>query len=78
MTLSNTEQEMVWINAWNDLAALIQQYPDAFILTPDFTEVSKEEAESWIQRSAYESNTISFRADYFKGITSIFIHQEPA
>ena len=64
---------MVWVNAWNNLYDLIEKFPEGYVLLPGFQETSKEEAEGWIQDSAYESKRIEFKVDYFKGKKSIFI-----
>ncbi|MDE1461030.1 hypothetical protein [Spartinivicinus poritis] len=78
MSLSNTEKEMVWVEAWNDLYDLIEKYPGGYILLPDYIETNKESAEGWIQNAAYESNRIVFNIEYFKGKKSIFINKTEA
>ncbi len=77
MTLSNSEQEMVWVDAWNDLYELIGKFPEGCILLPEFQEATKEEAKGWIQDSVYKGNRIEFKVDYFKGKESIYINLLP-
>lgn len=75
MTLSNTEQETIWINAWNEIHELVLRLPDSYILLPEFQEVTCEDAKSWIQDRAYESYKIKFSIDFYKGKKSIFINK---
>ena len=75
MELSNTEQEITWLDAWSHFYTLIEQYPNGYILLPDFKETNKEEAKGWIQAAVYESYRIEFSVEYFKGQKSIFIHK---
>ncbi len=65
MTKSNLEQEMVWINAWNDLCDLITLHPDAYILLSDYKVVSEDEAQGWIQDAAYDDYDLEFSMIYF-------------
>lgn len=76
-TMNNTEQEEVWIAAWNDLADLIDENPGAYILLPECMEASKDEAQGWIQDAAYESNRVKLKVAYFKGKKSIYINKTP-
>jgi len=73
MSLNNAEQEGVWIDAWNDLSDLLDEYPKAYILLPDYKIVNREEAEGWIQDAAYGSNRIKFEIIWFKGKRSVFL-----
>jgi hypothetical protein len=76
--LNNAEQEGVWIDAWNVLSDLIEEYPNSHILLPEYKEANKPEAEGWIQDAAYGSNRIEFRVNWFKGKKSIYISKIPA
>ncbi len=77
MTLSNLEQEEIWIEAWNDLYDLIEKHPEGYILIPEYRQVSVEEAKGWVQDTAYSSQRICFSIDYYKGKKSIFIKKVP-
>ena len=73
MQLSNSEIEMIWIDAWNDLYDFMKQYPEGYILIPKYIEVSKEDAEGWIQDTVYSGSGVKLTIDYYKGIMSIYI-----
>ena len=78
MTLSNLEQEETWLNAWDDLDVLILKNPDCYILVPEYVEVSLDEAQTWVQEAAYESNRIKLSVEFYKGKKSILIDKEAA
>lgn len=78
MSLINSEQEMLWVDGWNSLYEYFDSYPDAYILVPEHKEVSLEEAQSWIQDSAYCSYATKFSISYYKGKKSIFLYRELA
>ncbi len=78
MTLSNSEQETLWVGGWNSLYEHVDSYPEAYILVPEYKEVSLEEAQGWIQDSAYNSYVTKFSISYYKGRKSIFLNKELA
>lgn len=73
MALSNSEQEMIWVEAWNDLSDIIKKYPDGYILLPEYRITDMNGAEEWIQKKAYENNLIQFSIVLYKGKESIII-----
>ncbi|WP_431686202.1 hypothetical protein [Hahella sp. NBU794] len=76
MTLSSSQQEQLWIDAWNDLDDLQAQNLFSFILLPDYVEANLEQAQGWIQDRVYENYKIHFEIAFYKGKKSIFIHAE--
>jgi len=76
MALNNTEQEMMWINSYNDLIELIEDHSPAYIVLPNYIEANLDTTETWIQSAAYDSNKIIFNVDYYKGKLSVFIDKE--
>ena len=77
MTLSNSEKEEAWVDAWNNLSEIIEKNPKGYILVPENKEVTFEEAKGWMQDAAYESNEITFSVEYYKGKKSVFINKVP-
>lgn len=64
---SNTEIEMRWINAWNDLHELIGNRPNVSCLLPDGRVVDVEECKGWLQESAYEGFEVKVEARFIAG-----------
>jgi len=73
MSLSNTDKEMLWIDSWNDLYDLIENHRVEYLLLENYQEVTLERAQGFIQDSAYESKSVDFKIDYYKGKKSILI-----
>ncbi len=73
MSLSNTDKEMLWIDSWNDLYDLIENHGVEYLLLENYQEVTLERAQGFIQDSAYESKSVDFKIDYYKGKKSILI-----
>ena len=73
MTLSNVEQEMLWIDSWNDLYDLIEEQSVEYLLLENYQEVTLESAQGFIQDSAYEGKAVDFKLEFYKGKKSILI-----
>ena len=56
---SNTETEMVWVDAWNELLDLVGDREDVACLLPDDTVVSVEQCKEWLQESAYAGYSLA-------------------
>ncbi len=78
MTLSNLQQEEVWIEGMNRLDDCMEVNPGAYLLTEQYDELSKEQAETWIMESAYESNITTFKTECYKGVKSIVLPKKSA
>ncbi|WLQ17363.1 hypothetical protein O5O45_15730 [Hahella aquimaris] len=74
MTLSSSQQEQLWIDAWNDLDDLLAQNQFSFILLPDYVEANLEQAQGWIQSHVYADYKIHFEIAFYKGKKPIFIN----
>ena len=55
---------MRWVDAWNDLAAIVGDARDKPCLLPDGCVVTVEECEAWLQNSAYEGYTVQVEAGW--------------
>ena len=73
MPLTNTEQEEVWINCYNELHELKDKYPDAYIVVDKITELNMDEADEWIMNAAYKSHITKYEIIWYKGKESIFL-----
>jgi len=75
MVFSNLEQEESWIKGWEDLDDLMVKNPSCYLLVPGYLEVTLAEAQRWIQNAAYESTSVVFKTEYYKGVNSILINK---
>ena len=64
---SNSEKEMRWIDAWNDLYDLIGTRSNVLCLLPDGQIVDVETCKGWLQSSAYEDFTLKLEAGWIRG-----------
>ena len=64
---SNTELEMRWIDAWNDLYDRLEGRSNAPCLLPDGQIVDVEACKGWLQESAYQDYYIKVEAGYVAG-----------
>lgn len=64
---SNTEIEMRWVDAWNNLCDLVRDRHGVQCQLPDFTVVDVEECKSWIQTSVYEGYHVRVEAGWVLG-----------
>jgi hypothetical protein len=78
VTLSNLQQEEVWIEGMNRLDDCMEVNPGAYLLTEQYDELSKEQAETWIMEAAYESNITTFKTEWYKGVKSIVLSKKSA
>lgn len=69
--LSNLEQEELWIKGWDELAVLMDKYPECYLLIPQYRESTLDEALQWIQNAAYKGSKVSFKVEHYKGKESI-------
>lgn len=63
----HTEQEMRWIDAWNDLYDLIGKRCDVLCCLPDGEVVDVETCKGWLQSSAYEGFSLKVEAGWIRG-----------
>ena len=76
MILSNSEQEMLWVESWNDLYDLIEKHTVKHLLLEGYQEVDLDTAQGFIQNSAYESKRVSFKLELYKGVKTLLITVE--
>lgn len=62
-----TEQEMRWVDAWNDLYAIIGKRTDVLCCLPDGEVVDVETCKGWLQSSAYEGFALKVEAGWIRG-----------
>jgi hypothetical protein len=55
---SNTELEMRWVDAWNDLYEIVGGHDGVKCQLSDGLIVSVEECKDWLQESAYEGYSL--------------------
>lgn len=65
--MNNTEIEMEWIDAWNDLSELAGDRYDVVYLLPDWKEITLKECQGWLQTSAYQGYKLSVGEVYYQG-----------
>jgi hypothetical protein len=63
----SAKQEQIWIDAWNDLYDLLKDKDNIKLLLPDWSEVSLDEMQGWIQQTAYENKLVRFDRVWYKG-----------
>ena len=56
---SNADIEMRWVDAWNELHALVGSRRDVPCQLPDLSVVDVDECKGWLQRSVYEGYLVS-------------------
>lgn len=61
------KQEQKWIDAWNELYDLIQDNNEIKLLLPDWSVVSLDDMQGWLQESAYQNETFRFEWIWYKG-----------
>ena len=59
---SNTELEMRWVGAWNDLDQIVGERWYLQCLLPDGRVVSMDECQGWLQASAYDDWQVKVEA----------------
>lgn len=64
---SNSEKEMRWVDAWNDLYDLIGKRHDVLCMLPDGQIVDVETCKGWLQSSAYEGFALKVEAGWIRG-----------
>lgn len=64
---SNTEIEMRWVDAWNDLYELIGSRSNVSCLLPDGRIVDVETCKGWLQESAYQGFEVKVEAGFIAG-----------
>ncbi len=61
------KQEQKWIDAWSELYDLIQDNNEIKLLLPDWSVVSLDDMQGWLQESAYQNKTFRFEWTWYKG-----------
>jgi hypothetical protein len=64
---NNTEIEMRWIDAWNDLFDLVGERRQVNCLLPDGSVVDVATCQGWLQASAYEGYCLKVKAGWVNG-----------
>jgi hypothetical protein len=64
---SNTEIEMRWIDAWNDLFDLVGDRRQVNCLLPDGSVVDIATCQGWLQTSAYAGYCLKVEAGWVNG-----------
>jgi hypothetical protein len=70
-SMSNTNIEMIWVDAWNELYDLIGSRKKVICLLPDFKEVSLDDCKGWLQDSAYDGFKLGLKEVWYKGHKAI-------
>lgn len=76
MPRTNLQMENAWINAWNDLALLSNHRWDVVYITPDFAELSEEDAKGWLQSSAYQGFNVTVAEVWYRGRKAIQLQRQ--
>jgi hypothetical protein len=61
LTRSNSDTEMAWINAWDELYELTHRFGPCALFLPDGAEVGFDELKSWLQSRAYQGCCVGLR-----------------
>ncbi len=70
---NNSEIEMRWINAWNDLHTLVGNRWHFACLLPDGQVVDLETCKGWLQDSAYQGWEVKVEAGFVFGKPSVIV-----
>jgi hypothetical protein len=72
---SNTEIEMRWVDAWNDLFDIVGDEDRSRIncLLPDGAVVDFEGCQGWLQASAYEGYCLKVEAGWVNGKLGVVV-----
>ena len=69
--MSNADIEMIWVDAWNDMYNMIGSRKNVIFLQPDFSEVSLDDCQGWLQDSAYDGYKLGMKEVWYKGKKAI-------
>jgi hypothetical protein len=64
---SNAEIEERWINAWSDLFELTRGRRDVPCQLPDYSVVTIEACQAWLQEKAYEGQLLEVNEGWVDG-----------
>jgi hypothetical protein len=64
---TNSEKEMRWVDAWNDLYDIIGDRSNVLCQLPDGEIVDVETCKGWLQSSAYEGFELKVEAGFVRG-----------
>ena len=65
--VSNAEIEMRWVDAWNELLAIVADRSDVRCLLPDGQIVNVEICKGWLQDSVYKGFSVEVKPDWVLG-----------
>jgi hypothetical protein len=70
---TNTEREMRWIDAWNDMYDIIGMRWQVDCLLPDGSVVDIDTCQGWLQDSAYDDYQLKVEAGWVNGKRGILV-----
>jgi hypothetical protein len=73
MMSTNTEREMRWIKAWNDLFYIIGTRKKVDCLLPDGSIVDIETCQGWLQNAAYDGYRLKIEEGWIKGKLGVLV-----
>ena len=77
MTLSNTEIEMLWVDAWNAVYDITQSRDDYPCVLPDHSCVSVRDCLDWLQESVYAGYSVSVERAWYQGQPAVRVSRRP-
>jgi len=69
---------MEWANAWNDLFDLTKGRWNVRCMLPDYSVISVDDCQGWLQDSAYSGFRVAVRAGFVLGRPGILATRWPA
>lgn len=70
---TNSQLEMRWVDAWNDLFDIVKGRKGINCLLPDGMIVDVEECQSWLQESAYQGYFVRVKAGLVEGKPGVIV-----
>ena len=63
----SVKQEDVWVEAWSNLLAELDEDPTLLLVTDNWRELSQSELQGWIQQEAYAGYGVRYEKVWYKG-----------
>ena len=74
-TVSNSEVEMRWVDAWNDLHDIVGDRSDVPCQLPDWSIINVETCRGWLQESVYAGYHVRVEAGWVGHRRGAVVHR---
>jgi hypothetical protein len=75
---SNTDIEMRWVDAWNEVYDIVRDQRDVPCLLPDWSIVSVDECLGWLQESVYQGIAVRVEEGWVGHRLGVIVRRAPA